>query len=143
MSRIDDYEEKRALIHEQEGILESAMQEEIRQLRAAHVVVNSIIQAEEGRANLHLAGMMAELPGIQSRPLSRTNSLPDYRSESDSSEPPAYEDDEDSSDVVVDGFREYTPSTTTIWTPDSSVIDVSPRPSGETMRVSVDRDVKN
>lgn len=143
MSRIDDYEEKRALIHEQEGILESAMQEEIRQLRAAHVVVNSIIQAEEGRANLHLAGMMAELPGIQSRPLSRTNSLPDYRSESGSSEPPAYEDDEDSSDIVVDGFREYTPSTTTVWTPDSSVIDVSPRPSGETMRVSVDRDVKN
>jgi hypothetical protein len=119
------------------------MQEEIRQLRAAHVVVNSIIQAEEGRANLHLAGMMAELPGIQPRPLSRTNSLPDYRSESDSSEPPAYEDDEDSSDVVVDGFREYTPSTTTVWTPDSSVIDVSPRPSGETMRVSADRDVKN
>ncbi|OCK84197.1 hypothetical protein K432DRAFT_422812 [Lepidopterella palustris CBS 459.81] len=152
-ARIDDYEEKRGLIRAQEEILESAMQEEIRQLRAAHLVVNSLVQAEEGRAG-HISpvelvaggiGIMAESPGIQSHPLSRTNSLPDYRSDAGSMEPPAYEDDEDSSDVVVDGFREYTPSTTTVWTPESSVIDVSPRPSGETMRlpVDLDGDVKN
>ncbi|KAF1994299.1 hypothetical protein P154DRAFT_624815 [Amniculicola lignicola CBS 123094] len=168
--RIDDYEEKRALIVEQESVLEEAMQEEIRQLRAAHGVVNSLVQAEEGRiqtqclcqgaspypgppgpssyvhtptpyspissrASIYTSSSMAELP---SRPLSRTNSLPDYHSEASSS-PPAYESDEDVSDVVANGFspRGYTPSTSsesTRWTPDSSVVDVSPRPSAETLR---------
>ncbi|KAF2502314.1 hypothetical protein BU16DRAFT_521060 [Lophium mytilinum] len=161
LGRIADYEEKRALINEQESILEAAMQEEIRQFRAAHGVVNSLVQAEEGRSamsslqheqlqrqihmgmepNSHPAFTIAELPVMSSEPPSRTSSLPDYRSEADcrsesgSTEPPAYEDAEDSSDVVVNGFREYTPSTSTAWTPDSSVVDVSPRPSGETMRV--------
>jgi hypothetical protein len=143
---------------EQENILEAAMQEEIRQFREAHGVVNSIVQAEEGRnamsslqheqlqrqrhmslpVHAHPGFTAAELPvasGLDSAPLSRTSSLPDYRSDAGSTEPPAYEDEEDSSDVVVDGFREYTPSMTSRWTPDSSVVDVSPRPSGETMRV--------
>ncbi|KAF2467297.1 uncharacterized protein BDR25DRAFT_70507 [Lindgomyces ingoldianus] len=164
--RIDDYEEKRALIQEQESVLEDAMQEEIRQLREAHGVVRSIVQAEEGRgvyprcntAHMHMhipchchahahvpspnyspvssAYTSSSLPSLPSRPLSRTNSLPDYRSDT-STEPPAYEEDEDMSDVVVNGFRQYTPSTSsgsTRWTPESSVIDVSPRPSAETLR---------
>ncbi|KAF2265989.1 hypothetical protein CC78DRAFT_170134 [Lojkania enalia] len=160
--RRQDYEEKRALIQEQESVLEEAMQEEIRALREAHGVVNSLVSAEEGRmppqagahmhchchaphpptpyspistASVYTSSSLAELP---SRPLSRTNSLPDYRSDA-STAPPAYEEDEDTSDVVANGFREYTPSTTSSttssrWTPDSSVIDVSPRPSADTLR---------
>ncbi|EAT87099.2 hypothetical protein SNOG_06035 [Parastagonospora nodorum SN15] len=49
--RIEDYEEKRSLIQSQESVLEDAMQAEIRQLRAAHDVVNDLVRgAEEGRA---------------------------------------------------------------------------------------------
>jgi hypothetical protein len=64
-----------------------------------------------------------------------------------------FEEDADSSDVVVDGFREYTPSVTTVFTPESSIPDVSPRPSFDTMRdppepdtaesEGLDRDRKN
>ncbi|EOD49850.1 hypothetical protein GTA08_BOTSDO10161 [Neofusicoccum parvum] len=89
--------------------------------------------------------------------MSRTSSLPSYKSDLGSVDtddaPPAYEEDADSSDVVVDGFREYTPSVTTVFTPDSSIPDVSPRPSFETMRdppeaeitesTGLDRDRKN
>jgi hypothetical protein len=42
-------------------------------------------------------------------------------------------------EVVVNGFRQYAATSTTSevsshWTPDSSVVDVSPRPSAETLR---------
>lgn len=126
------------------------MQEEIRQLRAAHDVVNSLVLAEEGRSQSYPSGSPSSsgyIPAIGAhpgytgvpRPLSRTNSLPDYRSEAESAAPPAYEEDADSSDVVVDGFREYTPSSSSAsqWTPESSVIDVSPRQSMDTLRESV------
>lgn len=165
--RIEDYEEKRGLIQHQESILEDAMQEEIRQLRAAHGVVNDLVNAEEGlvmpygshphpHVHCHCShpGPAApysplstastypptSLPELPSRPLSRTDSLPGYRSDTSAS-PPAYEEDEDVSDTVANGFRQYTPSTTSSssssssrWTPDSSVVDVSPRPSAETLR---------
>ncbi|PSN71378.1 hypothetical protein BS50DRAFT_660478 [Corynespora cassiicola Philippines] len=161
--RIEDYEEKRALIQQQEDVLEDVMQEEIRQLRNAHSVVQDIVTAEEGRAGpMHHSAHMAchchshyhhpgsyspistastypptSIPELPSRPLSRTDSLPGYRSDV-SGDPPAYEEDEDRSDYVVDGFRHYTPSTTSAgssrWTPESSIIDVSPRPSAETLR---------
>ncbi|KAF2205718.1 hypothetical protein GQ43DRAFT_477097 [Delitschia confertaspora ATCC 74209] len=49
MDHIADYEEKHSLIQPQETILAAAMQEEIRQLRTAHMVVNSLVQTEEGR----------------------------------------------------------------------------------------------
>lgn len=163
--RIEDYEEKRSLIQHQESVLEEAMQEEIRQLRAAHGVVNDLVRAEEGRIPscnppphtrcycghhppAHNPGSYSplstastypptSLPELPSRPLSRTDSLPGYRSDT-SSDPPAYEEDEDVSDSVPNGFRHYAPSTTSStssrWTPESSVIDVSPRPSAETLR---------
>ncbi|KAJ4289234.1 hypothetical protein N0V90_011576 [Kalmusia sp. IMI 367209] len=155
--RIEDYEEKRSLIQHQEGILEEVMQEEIRQLRAAHGVVNDIVsQAEEGRVYPHNYCHCAHpvpqapysplstastypptsLPELPSRPLSRTDSLPGYRSDA-SSEPPAYEEDEDMSDTVANGFRHYSSTVSTTssqWTPESSIIDVSPRPSAETLR---------
>ncbi|KAH7371150.1 hypothetical protein BKA66DRAFT_190808 [Pyrenochaeta sp. MPI-SDFR-AT-0127] len=156
--RIIDYEEKRALIQEQEGVLEEAMQEEIRQLRVAHDVVNDLVRdAEEGRVISHAPCHChrqqprapysplstastyppTSLPEIPPRPLSRTDSLPSYRSET-STEPPNYESEVDMSEVVANGFRQYTSSTTSEvsshWTPDSSVVDVSPRPSADTLR---------
>jgi hypothetical protein len=120
-------------------------------------VVNSIVQAEEGRINTsHCGGHVHchchnmstppspassvysrnSLAGLSSRPLSRTSSLPGYMSDA-SGDPPAYETDEDISDFVPNGFRQYTPSTSSEssrWTPDSSVVDVSPRTSAETIR---------
>lgn len=46
------------------------------------------------------------------------------------------------SEVVANGFRQYAAASTTSeasshWTPDSSVVDVSPRPSAETLRYPV------
>jgi hypothetical protein len=43
------------------------------------------------------------------------------------------------SQIVANGFRQYTATSTTSevsshWTPDSSVVDVSPRPSADTLR---------
>ncbi|KAF2713357.1 hypothetical protein K504DRAFT_135932 [Pleomassaria siparia CBS 279.74] len=164
-AHIEDYEEKRSLIQDQESILEEAMQEEIKQLRAAHLVVNSIVQAEEGRAHSHVDAHIhchchahthtiapapysplstvstyppSSVASLPSRPLSRTSSLPDYQSEV-SSDPPAYEEDEDISDMVPNGFRYSSSSSSSSsassrWTPNSSIVDVSPRPSADTLR---------
>lgn len=161
--RMEDYEEKRSLIQHQEGVLEEVMQEEIRQLRAAHGVVNDLVSsAEEGRVVTYPHNYCScsrsnpvpqapysplstastypptSIPELPSRPLSRTDSLPGYRSDASSS-PPAYEEDEDVSDSVANGFRHYssavsTTSSSSRWTPDSSIVDVSPRPSAETLR---------
>ena len=164
--RIDDYEEKRSLIQHQESVLEEVMQEEIRQLREVHGVVNDLVsQAEEGRVVTYPHNYChcshsnsipqapysplsttstyppTSIPEAPSRPLSRTDSLPGYRSDASSSgAPPAYEEDEDVSDSVANGFRHYssrastTSATSSRWTPDSSIVDVSPRPSAETLR---------
>jgi hypothetical protein len=180
-ARIDDYEEKRALINSQESLLEDAMQEEIRQLRDAHGLVNDLVRAEEeGRfvsrrvfnQPHHMTYYSHErdhttppsptsstytsdgLAGLSSRPLSRTSSLPGYHSDA-STAPPAYESDVDASERVANGFQfqqYYTPlspgssgpesvtasstcgSMASRWTPDSSIVDVSPRPSADTLR---------
>lgn len=162
-ARIADYEEKRALIADQESVLETAMQEELRQLRAAHTVVNDIIRAEEGRTppprctcRAHPAPFPppppsatstyppSTIPEAPSRPLSRTDSLPSYRSRAPS-DPPQYDADPDVA-FVTDGFgprvapgRRGTLGAHSVagsgrWTPGSSVVDVSPRPSAETLR---------
>lgn len=113
------YDEKRALIIEQESILESAMQAEIHELRNAHEVVNDMVRAEEGRYIHELDGGMS---GVRLHSIS----LPDYdsRSESGSTEPPTYEE-QLAGFSVVDGFQ-YTPEGTRS-TPGSSVVDTSPR----------------
>lgn len=130
--RNGDYEEKRALILQQEAVLEIAMQNEIRHLRDDHGIVLSMsVAAEEGRA-----------PPPQMRQIVRhTNSLPSYRSRASSGRPPSYNEfDANSGEVVVDGFYRYTPNGTnytpdgTEATPDSSVASVSPRLSFETLR---------
>ncbi|KAI9816320.1 MAG: hypothetical protein M1826_001855 [Phylliscum demangeonii] len=136
--RILEYEEKRTLIAAQEQILEMAMQHEIHQLRTAAEAVSSIVGV---RRDYYL-------PPSTIGPLSRRNSLPDYRSEaSDPDPPPLYDDDDPeggAAPVVADGFQ-YTPTsgagsyypssssnhttttTTTTWTPDSSVVGTSVR----------------
>lgn len=168
---IGDYEEKRALILEQEDRLEGYMQEEIRFL--THNAT------EEGRAGF---GPRVSMPSTSRRSMpensdlrqhrhatrqSRANargsdsstggSLPSYRSRDSSSScrPPSYRTrasslvqprlapdlDEDLATRVANGFP-YVGGTTHIeWasdgddeTPDSSVVDVSPRLSSETIR---------
>lgn len=110
--------EKACHVSRQEDILESVMQEEIRQLRQAADVVSDLVQAEEGRA----------------RPYS--DSLPDYRSEAGSSilgDPPTYEDGETEDVGIADGFQ-YTPSASvatsppSIATPDGSIASVESEP---------------
>lgn len=72
---------------------------------------------------------------------SRSSSLPSYESE----KLPAYASQPGSDVVVVDGFRVYSPSlaassANTAITPDSSVPDLNPRCSGETLRTLMSRD---
>lgn len=67
-------------------------------------------------------------------PLSRTSSLPDYKTEA-SSEPPGYESDRRSSFSDHDAYSEYAHSLhngESVWSPGSSIPDLSPRPSMET-----------
>jgi hypothetical protein len=128
-----DYEEKRAIVMHQEEILESAMQEEIRQLRDAHSTVNSLVASSSPVPRT-----------IYTPPTSRdseTTSLPDYRSDSENTDPPAYESEDEASTYVSNGFRQYTPSPSSPTVSESpssragsSIIEVSPRPSAETMR---------
>lgn len=105
--RITDYEEKRALVLEQERVLECAMQREIRDLRAAADAVSSMVSGEDDRSiDRSPAG-----PNIPSQHvMNRGDSLPDYRSEASYGEPPpVYEEDNNDgaslSGVVVDGFQ--------------------------------------
>ncbi|KAK5190319.1 hypothetical protein LTR96_006332 [Exophiala xenobiotica] len=137
----DDYEEKRQMILEQEGILEDVMQNEIRnlQVQSASDFVRDIIRAEEGRVRSDHRGHVyengysraytpAELEaGVGSSRLS--DIPPSY------SAPPAYEEELAGELTVVDGFR-YTPSNTDD-TPESSVVDCSPRLSFETGRSTI------
>jgi hypothetical protein len=197
--RIEDYDEKRRLINSQEDILEDAMQEEIRQLRHAHGIVDSLVQgsrlSREGNPPVtyayhahtnyhghndppppptsspyetagtrtydvsaftyphpvphsptsHYSTYPPSSGGFPSRPLSRSStnsSLPGYAS-SHGTAPPAYQtDEEDMAERVANGFHNYRPrgrgssmgSNDSRWTPDSSVVDVSPRRSAETLR---------
>ncbi|TID26352.1 gb [Venturia nashicola] len=204
--RPGDYDEKRALILQQEGILEGIAQDEISQLqiqaeienlRRTRDQVDDIIRAEEGRSryptaypsgsgtsqhprSLSRVPTPITIPNVASviyppqhhhrtthsvyntpnprihnpfaspeedesdsempmSPVSRTSSLPDYKTEaSNRSEPPAYDDHDD---MVNDGFSDYAPSSTMSshdgedgWSPGSSIPDISPRPSIETTR---------
>jgi hypothetical protein len=174
--RRGDYEEKRALILQQELILEGAMQdeiqqlqiqEEIRRLRHTRDAVDDLVRAEEGRnipprytstssssssPSSHPFGFQPipapiTIPSATSRmypshdvdeppgtPLSRTSSLPDYKTEA-SSEPLGYESDRRSSFSDNDAYSEYAHSVRTSdsqWSPNSSIPDLSPRPSVET-----------
>jgi hypothetical protein len=165
-----DYEEKRALILQDaflEQDLEQAekgeiMEAEIRELRHAHEIVSSLVQVDEHRYAMVTPihdppPPMVPLPYTPRTSRSRANStftLPSYTSEmlpDYSSQPP----DTDSESSVVNG---YTPSTSeshgrqspfspvsesslqTRYTPTSSILETSPRPSEETLRTRPSRD---
>lgn len=138
-----DYDEKRTLILEQEAILEDAMQDELRALRSAHAIVEEMYDAEEGRSRLYRA---ANRPGASVAELDAAGSSRRGRSGSAGAmsldslpPPPRYEEELEGDLTVVDGFQ-YTPSSSSVDnTPDSSVIDCSPRVSSDTVRTVVTR----
>lgn len=157
--RIEDYEEKRALIL-QDALLEQdldmaekgeVMEAEIRELRYAHEIISSLVRVDENRYDLvtPIHDPPPPLVPLPYTPVTRSrassNTLPSYTSETlpdySSRRPSTYTRRSSSSSTV--GF---TPSTTTDQegrtTPQplrsensgSSVIDMSPRPSAETLR---------
>ena len=126
------------MLLEQEGLLEDVMQSEIRTLQNATDLVRDLVRAEEGRArtdlNAYPSGYYsryspAELEvGVGSSRLSDVP--PSYVAP-----PPRYEEELEGELTVVDGFR-YTPSNTDD-TPESSIVDCSPRLSFETGRSTI------
>jgi len=121
-TRCTDYEEKRRMILEQEGVLESAMEAEMMRLAVA---------AEEGRV---------QTPA--SRHTSSVGRPPSYRSRASSEgSPPSYHRFAAGGHVTVRGtggsmLRGSSTAGTDVpeLTPDSSVRDLSPRQSFETLR---------
>ena len=120
------------------------MQDEIRVLRSAHEIVEEMYDAEEGRSRLYRA---ANLPGAVLAPpveLDATGgSTSGRRAPSPLSlyslPPPEYDEELEGDLTVVDGFQ-YTPSNgADDDTPDSSVVDCSPRTSCDTGRTMVTR----
>lgn len=110
---VDSWDEKRARVVEQENILDVVMNDDIRALRYAHVLVSGISAAEEGRNDY-----VYEAEASERRRSVVT--LPGY--ESDVVQPPGYDENRIS---VVDGFRYV--GAESVDTPDSSVISTSPR----------------
>lgn len=168
--RMEDYEEKRALIL-QDAFLEQeldqaekgeVMEAEIRELRYAHEIVSSLVRVDENRYELitPVNDPPPPLVPLPYTPVTRsrasTGTLPSYTSESlpDYTSRPGGEESS-SSGSVVDGF---TPSMTTSeedsrailsptsetstrtrYTPTSSVLEMSPRVSDETLRTRPSR----
>jgi hypothetical protein len=182
----NDYEEKRTLILEQEGVLENAMQDEIRGLSLVQGIAAELVRAEEGRARLyHQANMLPQQhvptsnaaeqgassensPSPTTAPVFRTVDSfsgyprrPSFASSTNSDHsrpPPSYEQELEGDIDVVDGFSYsrtfgggYTEQHTHTFddgyvygigdvddaTPDSSVVDCSPRMSFDTGRSSL------
>ncbi|KAK4912638.1 hypothetical protein LTR49_018907 [Elasticomyces elasticus] len=174
--RLQDYEEKRALILqdaflEQMDDLDQAekgeiMEAEIRELRFAHEIVASLVRVDEHRYDLvtPIHDPPPPLVPLPYTPATRsrasTGTLPSYTSESlpDYSSRPETLVDSVTSDSLVDGFTGYSPTSTdsegrytapsttssvrTRYTPTSSVLDMSLRPSEETLRTRQSKDTR-
>ncbi|KAK5682792.1 hypothetical protein LTS10_005922 [Elasticomyces elasticus] len=174
--RLQDYEEKRALILqdaflEQMDDLDQAekgeiMEAEIRELRHAHEIVASLVRVDEHRYDLvtPINDPPPPLVPLPYTPATRsrasTGTLPSYTSESlpDYSSRPETLVDSVTSDSLVDGFTGYSPTSTdsegrytapsttssvrTRYTPTSSVLDMSLRPSEETLRTRQSKDTR-
>ena len=178
-ARIEDYEEKRALIL-QDAFLEQledldmaekgeVMEAEIRELRNAHDIVASLVRVEENQYDLVTPIPVNDPPPplvpLPYTPATRsrasTGTLPSYTSESlpDYSSRPETLRGSSVGGSVVDGFSHYTPSTSegegrdtppsvtssgrTRYTPVSSILDVSPRVSEETLRTRRSKDTQD
>ena len=115
----ETWEEKQTIAVATDEASVMHMRDELRSLRIVHEVVDGIVKAEEGRS-----------VGISYKSLVRRVERRDssvYGSGIDSAEPPPYEEMSEEGDIVVNGFQ-YIPAGTDC-TPDSSVIDTSPRTS--------------
>lgn len=126
-----DNEEKRRLVESQEEILEKAMEDDIQQLLEADDARGYMVDAGPPP---HSGPSQVMYRSITQNTMSRTNSLPDYRSRASSlrSGPPGY----DSTDEAMGSFIStgLTRHAIGVRTPESSVVDVSPRISAETLR---------
>ncbi|EXJ54658.1 hypothetical protein A1O7_09999 [Cladophialophora yegresii CBS 114405] len=140
----EDYEEKRAALLEQDGGLEdddSGLEKEVRTMQHATDFVRDLVQAEEGRAR-NVRSIHSHPDGFEPAVLgggvgsSRSSDIaPSYKT--DVTPPPRYEEELEGEMIVVDGFRyTYTPSNTDD-TPESSIVDCSPRLSLETGRSTI------
>ena len=127
------------------------MQDELRALRSAHQIVEEMYDAEEGRSRLYRAvnqprGALASTVRLPATGGSSGGGVGGERRHSASLSmyslpPPQYEEELEGDLAVVDGFQ-YTPSASSVEddnTPDSSVIDCSPRMSCDTGRTMVTR----
>lgn len=112
---VRNWDEKQALVLQQEEVLETVMKDEIRELCLAYREENNVVAAEEGRNHY-----VHEMDSRSERRRSMTT-LPGY--ESEGTQPPGYESDAVS---VSDRFSLYAPVDSED-TPDSSVISTSPR----------------
>lgn len=138
-----DYEEKREMILEGEGISPDTLQRQILTLSDATDLVRNLIAAEEGRVQAEHRALPARYqsspqspytspsydPVVGSSRMSET--LPPYPPP-----PPQYEEELEGEMTVVHGFT-YPPSTTDDATTESSIVDCSPRLSFETGRSTI------
>jgi hypothetical protein len=140
----EEYEEKRATLLEQDGLLEDddgGLQKEVRTMQNATDFVRDLVQAEEGRArnvrsgNHYADGFEPAVLGGDVGSSRSSDIAPSYKT--DVTPPPGYEEEFDGEVMVVDGFRyTYTPSNTDD-TSESSIVDCSPRLSLETGRSTI------
>ena len=115
----ETWEEKQTIAVATEGTSIKHLRDELRSLRIVHEVVDGIVKAEEGRS------VGISYKARVRRAERRGSSV--YGSGIESALPPPYEEMSDEGDIVVNGFQ-YIPAGTDS-TPDSSVIDTSPRTS--------------
>jgi len=110
----ETWEEKKLVVGETSAPSLREMRRELCALRTAHTVVDRIVRAEEGRTDGNAS---------TSRIRRAERRLRSYSGSTADSVPPTYEE----SVTIVNGYP-YTPNGTNS-TPDSSVIDTSPRTS--------------
>ena len=170
--RIEDYEEKRALIL-QDAFLEQdldqaekgeIMEAEIRELRNAHEIVSSLVRVDENRYNMvtPVNDPPPPLVPLPYTPLTRSRasttytlpsytseSLPDYSSTPDETRSPSSVTDGITSSSSDQEESRYTPTSPTSegsgrsrFTPTSSILETSPRASEETLRTRQSRDTR-
>ncbi|KAK3071447.1 hypothetical protein LTR53_008617 [Teratosphaeriaceae sp. CCFEE 6253] len=142
------------------------MEAEIRELRHAHEIVASLVRVDVRRYDVVVPANDPPPPlvPLPYTPIARSRAssytLPSYTSESlpDYSSRPGTLGDGSTSDSLVNGSNGYTPSATdsqgrhtppsttssarTRYTPTSSVLDVSPRASEETLRTRQSKDTR-
>lgn len=147
-----NYDEKRALISAEEAQAtpyceEELLQEEIRGLRAAHGLVNDLVSSPPRSGSAARLPTLTQAVSDSEDFMSESESLPSYRSRTSLGKLPSYWEADGkivaSSAIATSkttGRRLSSlctipdPESNEQYTPDSSVVAVSPRPSYETLR---------